>query len=594
MIPAHKIRRNETSRIPRRFVILDTEAREEGESQRVQTWRLAVTAYTHADNRSKDWSRLVYRTHRTPGDLWDYVESVTRRRRRCVVVAHNLAYDLRIARGFHELPRRGWSLYSMGLHDRSLTVTFRREDRTLVLVDSRSWWPTSVQGLGVLVGREKMGLPSTDESDDVWQARCLRDVEILAAAVLTLLRWLEAGDLGNWQRTGAGLAWSNWRHSHYTHELICHGDRALQSHEEASTYSGRCEAWRWGKVQGAPFVEWDLPLAYPRVCLETELPLRIGRHVTDPPIDYVLPCRPGRRVLIRARVHETVPVLPAHHDDRVLWPVGTVEGWWWDLELAEALAEGAQVTPLEAWIYPAATWLADWAAWIVDAAEGRDPSVPPVCQLAVKHWGRALIGRFASRYREWAPFADSLVDTVEAAAWIDLDEHKQGWRLTLGRETFLAMAQTYGMDAFPAVQAVVMAEGRRRLWRIMRAAGLDHVVYVDTDSAITDRTGSARLRALVDAGELWGLREKRRWSKLTVLGPRQLVLDDLPRFAGIPYDARRRPDGKLVGDRWEGFEESLRRGRVDRVTITPTRFHTSGTDHRRQHRPGGRTKAVAV
>ncbi|HEY1198765.1 MAG TPA: hypothetical protein VGG32_08585 [Thermoplasmata archaeon] len=594
MIPAHKIRPNETSRLPRRFVILDTEAVEEGETQRTQTWRLAVTAYTHADNRRRDWSPFVYRYHRTPDELWDYVESVTRRRRRCVVVAHNLAYDLRIARAFHDLPRRGWSLASMGLHDRSLTVTFRREDRSLVFVDSRSWWPTSVEGLGLLQGLPKLDLPGFDEPDEVWRRRCQRDVEILASAVLTLLRWLEDRDLGNWQRTGAGLAWSNWRHAHYTHEVICHGDAELQGFEESSTYTGRCEAWRWGEIKGGPFIEWDLPLAYARVCLDTELPVRLGRHVTSPPIGYVLPPRPGRRCLVRARVHQTEPVLPTHYRDRTIWPVGTIEGWWWDLELAEALAEGAQVTPIEAWTYPAEPALADWARWVVDTVDGRDPDVSPVCRLAVKHWSRALIGRFSSRYRDWQPFAPSIRDTVETAAWIDLDEQTKGWRLTLGRETFLAMGETYGMDAFPAVQAVVMAEARRRLWRIMRAAGLEHVVYVDTDSAITDRIGSARLRYLVDHGELWGLRAKRHWTDLTVVGPRQLVLDDLPRFAGIPYGARRRANGDLVGDRWEGFEESLRRGRADRVTISATKFHPKGTDRRRTHRPGGRTEARAV
>jgi hypothetical protein len=594
MIPAHKIRPNETSRIPRRFVILDTEAREVGESTRTQTWRLAVTAFTHSDNRPKDWSPLVYRTHQTPAELWSYIESVTRRRRRTVVVAHNLAYDLRIARCFHELPRRGWSLVSMGLHDRSLTVTWRRDDRTLVLVDSRSWWPTSVHGLGLLLDLAKVGLPRADDPDDVWEVRCRRDVEILAAAVLSLIRWIEDADLGNWQRTGAGLAWSNWRHAHYTHEVICHGDAELQEHEDESTYSGRCEAWRWGKVTGGPFTEWDLPLAYPRVCLDTELPRSIGHHLTAPPLGYVLPSRPGRRTLIRARVHQTAPVLPAKHEGRTLWPVGTIEGWWWDVELDEAIAEGAGVTVLEAWTYQAAPFLADWARWVVDVAEGRDETVPPVCRLAVKHWGRALVGRFASRYRDWQPFADSIEDTVESADWLDVDEGTRGWRLTLGKQTFLAMGETYGQDAFPAVQAVVLAEARRRLWRIMRVAGLNHVVYCDTDSVITDAVGSRRLREVVAGGELWGIRTKRRWRELTILGPRQLVLDDLPRIAGIPCDARPGSDGRLVGDRWEGLEESLRRGRADRVTITATQFHVRGVDHRREHRSRGRTAARSL
>lgn len=589
MIPRHVIRANEQTRIPRRFIYLDTEARQKVETQKVQTWRLGVTAFTRSDNPTKEWSEPNYVTHDDPTGLWQYVDGRTVRRARTVLVAHNLAYDLRIARAFHIVPKFGWRLDRLGLHDRSLTVTWRRDDRSLVMVDSMSWLPTSLESIGGLPSIPKLDLPEWDESDEAWEARCKRDVEILFASYHSLVEFVEREDLGNWQRTGAGMAWANWRHCHYTHKVQIHDSEEAQRAETESTYTGRCEAWRHGKLTGGPFTEWDLPMAYARVALDIEVPTRLGYHVTCPPLHYAIPVRRGRRVLCKATVSTKGPILPVKRSTGFLWPVGEFSGWYWDSELELAMREGAAVEIDEAWVYPSDRALADWARWVIDVAEGTDDRYTPVERMAVKHWSRALIGRFASKYKVWEPFEHWHADTVESAGWIDLDAQQMGTRLTLGRESWIAMEEQYGADAFPAVQAAVMSECRSRLWRIMRTAGLSEVVYCDTDSVITTSRGSRRLSAIGANAGLWGLRPKRRWRELTILGPRQLSLDGAPRFSGIPHAAKAGSDGRLRGERWESLSNAFALGRADQVVITPTTWTVTGKDARRTHHSDGST-----
>lgn len=462
------------------------------------------------------------------------------------------------------------------------------------MVDSTSWLPASLGAIAHSLGLSKTPLPSFDDEGDEWERRCLTDVAILHAACQQMLDWHESADLGNWQRTGAGMAWANWRHAHYDTPVFVHGDANVQAIEAESTYPGRCEAWEWGEHEDGPFEEWDLPLAYPRVCLDSELPTRLGHHVFAPSLALVCNVQTGRRILCKARVDTVSPTLPIHGATGVLWPSGTFTGWYWDVELANAIRYGANVVPLEAWVYPSAPFLADWAQWICETAEGSGDDVPPMGRLAAKHWGRALIGRFASKYSVWEEMGHAPYDAVEASEWLNVDTGAQGKRLTLGSECWLSTEETYGEDAFPAVQSLVLAESRVRLWQIMQTAGLANTLYCDTDSVIVDRIGASNLERATANGRLWGLRPKREWAHIEILGPRQLTLDGVVKYAGVPLAAKRTAGGKLVAERWEGLGEALKLGHADQVIIRPTEFTLLGKDNRRTHLDGGKTETKLV
>jgi hypothetical protein len=355
MISDHWISANHTTRVPRRWICLDAEARQrEVDGASAQTWRLAVTSFDRCDTDNHHWIDTQWQTHDDPAALWAYVDTKTRRRSRTVVVSHNLGYDLRISRALEHLPALGWSIARFSVHERAVSLTLRRDGRTLVLADSMAWLPMSLAKVGGLVGAAKTPLPDWDADASEWEQRCRRDVEILRAAVLDLADWVETADMGNWQKTGAAQAWSHWRHSHYTHRVLVHSDDEARAAEVASMQSARCEAWRHGTLRGQWWEEWDLPLAYPAAARDLDLPVMLSARRTDPPWSWIARAMKARRVLVSARVTTNAPTLPVTDDGRTLWPVGTFEGVWWDTELTQAKAHGARVTPLAAWSYRAA------------------------------------------------------------------------------------------------------------------------------------------------------------------------------------------------------------------------------------------------
>lgn len=593
--PAHWIRGNADNRLPSRFVFLDTEASQQlrGEAK-VQTWRLAVTAADWRPTATQPWRPTDWRTHRTPAELWAYVDAFTRPKRRTVLVAHNLAYDLRISDAFSHLGALGWSMHRLSVHDRSVNAVMRRDGRTLVLADSMAWLPMGLERVAGLVGQQKVELPAFDDTDDKWEHRCRVDVTILRAAMLDLVQWVDDDKLGNWQRTGAAQAWATWRHRFYTHRVLVHDDAAARVAEAAATYTGRCEAWQWGNLRRGPYIEYDLPLAYPTIAAETPIPIKLLGHLSSGTVTGLRRQQPGRASLCRASVTTDAPTLPHSIEGRTCWPVGTFDGWWWDVELLEAARCGAQVTVAERFTYATRPALAEWARWIIDLVQTPPEGFSAVRQAAAKHMARALIGRFATRYVKWEPAGEAIPGSLPLEYVYDVDTKQLGRRLTVGAESYVGMQADYGADACIAVMGYIMATCRVRLWRIMQAAGLDHVVYVDTDSAIVDRTGAELLEALHRDGTAWGLRAKVEHPRITVLGPRQLITAGSARIAGVPKGARRIDGNTWAGETWSGLLGDLARGQAASVTIKPGAWKVTGTDHRRVHLPGGRTAPLVV
>lgn len=595
MIVGHYISANHTTRVPRRWLWMDSEARKhDTDTGQTQTWRLAVTCFDRCDTDDHHWIEPQWETHKTPEDLWAYVDAKTRRRSRTVMVSHNLGYDLRITKALTVLPALGWTVHRLSVHERSISLTMRRDGRTLILSDSMAWLPMSLEKIGGLIGERKLDLPDWDDDAAEWEARCRRDVEILREAMRDLLEWVETGDLGNWQKTGAGQAWSHWRHAHYTHRVLVHDNEEARLSEVAAMHTARCEAWRHGSLAGSWWEEWDLPLAYPMAAKDMDLPVQLRAYRTAPPWSWVRRAAPKRRVLVRAEVSTSTPTLPIEDDGRTFWPVGKFTGTWWESELSLAIEHGAKVTPLNAWTYAKAPALQSWAEWIIAAAT--DPTVTGshVRMAAAKHMARALIGKFAVRWTPWEEWAELPFDAAPLERVIDGDTGQVGKLLTIGSLSWVGWQRRYGADAIPAITGAVMAEVRIRLWRTMLAAGLENVAYVDTDSVMVNRTGAKRLRAWTEAGEGWGLRRKDTHHRVHILGPRQLIIDDATRIAGVPKSATWATRQTMTGQVWEGVEAALSHGRTGEVQLRAAKWEIKGADRRRGHLPRGKTEALSL
>lgn len=589
--PAHWLGKNETTRLPRCWIALDTEAtREETPTGETQSFALAVAAAECSIRNPRRTGPRVTEVFHDPADLWRWVTARCHAGRRTVLVAHNLAYDLRIGQAFTWLPRLGWQLRAIRLDGGQTWATWRRDGASLVMVDTTSWLPTTLEKIGRAVGIAKPPLPAPGSPLADLEHRCRADVDILATAWARILAWLEADDLGSFKPTGAGQSWAAFRHRFLTHRILVHDDDRAREAEREAAHAGRCEAWRWGDLGAGPWVEWDWAAAYARIAREAQVPTVLAGHHAHLPSEARRRLQERRRVLARCRVTTEAPTAPLTAAGGLSWPVGTFDTVLWDVEMDLVERHGGTVEVLEAWSYRRAPALAAWATWVLGWLEAEPGAVDEVARLVVKGWSRALIGRFGSRWSSWEPFGTAHTFDVSLGR-VGGPAADGGTRLLqLGRQLLIDTDVTDSPDACPQVMSWVMAACRVRLWETMEAAGMEHVAYVDTDSVLVDQAGHQALQL----AQLDGLRVKGAWRRVKVYGPRQLVLQGQLRAAGIPRNATPTGPNTWEGDVWRRLGTSLARSEPDVVTIARRRVTLKGRDKRRQHLPGGRTDAIRV
>lgn len=588
---AHYVRHNAVTRLPRSYVYLDTESRRVIEPRReVQTFRLAVAAYDTRSHRTGVWRERDWHRATDTAELWEWITSKCKAKARTVLVAHNLAYDLRISNAFTELPALGWVFVAGRVDGRQAWMIFRCGDRTLVCVDSLAWLPVGLEHLGELVGLGKVPLPDDDGTDAQWWARCVRDVEILGEVWRRLVEWIEREDLGNWKMSGAGQSWAAFRHRFMAHKLLVHDNDDARTAERHAAHTGRCEAWQHGKLVEGPFTEWDFTTAYARIGVECALPICLSGEMVKPTWEKVTQMAARRAVLCEVTVTTDEPVVPCRTARGIVWPVGTFATSLWENELALLDPARAVVTVDRAWVYRRAPVLAEFCGWVLDGLEGRRGVVDPVVLIALKHWSRAIIGRTAAQWTRWEVWGAHPESDVSLRGCFDAGTGEAFQLMQLGRQLIRQTGRPESPDAMVAIMSWVMAECRVRLWEAMQLAGLDHVTYVDTDSLITTAEGSRRLRSALPEG----LRVKGEWASLDVLGPRQIIPNGRLRAAGIPRDAVQVAPATWEATVWASLARSIRSGQSDRVEVATRTFVMRGTDRRRRHVAGSRTAPVRL
>lgn len=588
----HYIRKNEVSRIPRRHVIFDTESvtQRQGGSD-IESWRYGVASYCDYTDRGT-W-RITTHGYSDPAQLWADISAFTRPKKRTVVWAHNVSFDLRISDGLRVLANTDWTLGDIRLSSQGTWAKWRRNEATLIAVDSVSVWPCSLDQLAQALGREKYAYPETDDLE-AWQAKCFRDVDVLRDAVIRYLDWLRHEDMGTWQMTGAGQSWGAWRHKHYTHKILVADDLDAREAERRAMWTGRAEAWIHGTDETAPIYDLDFTNAYAQIVREIDLPVRQYAMAQVQTLNGLLQLAKNYCVLAEIEVTTDTPVVPTEHDGHILWPVGTFNSTLWDPEIRLLAEHNSECRIGRVWLYKKAPALRQWAEWILELLHSDEETCPAWLKIVLKHWSRTLIGRFAMRYQSWEDFAQAPTDDLRIMNGYDRDEDAPFRLLQVGKQVKMMGEESESMNAVPAITGYVMSEARRRLWDVSQRIGPESVYYIDTDSLIVGSRGYHRYRALADRPEMAGLRVKRRFRGYSIAGPRQIIIGGEPRIAGLPKGSKRIGEWQFQGHVWRGLDEAIKHGEADKVRITSRTFRIMKLDRRRRGLPDGTTEPLRI
>lgn len=588
--PPHWIKENSASRWPHRWICWDTESRwETVDKVTTHTFRLATACWW--DHNLKRHQEPEYGSFDKVSQLWEYIAEHCEREGRTIAYAHNLGFDIQLSNMFGELPRLGFELGWFNLDRDCTMVTWHRGKQTLVLSDTMTFLPASIERIASLVGDTKNELPANDAPDEEWYQRCQSDVRVLATAVMGFNSWARGFDIGNWRSSGSGLAWSLWRHRFLKHKVLASSSPENAAAERAGMVTGRAEVWRIGDTPDRGFYDWDMARCYCTIAAQCEVPIKHMFTVPALTLSQYRQWRTQFAVLSHVTVTQEKPIVGLHDGTGFRWPVGTFETWAWDSEIDLLLESGARVEFGESRRYLKAPALKSWAEWTLAELDEAQATVPAVVGLWVKSQSRSLIGRFGMRYHGWNPHPDG---DYLGITGLSIEQHAGQEPRTVmhaAGKAWIESERTDSDDCVPAITGWIMGEARRRLWLAMEAVGAEHLWHVDTDGILTDNDGSARLQAFSEANPDHGWLLKAKWSHGEIRGTRNFSLGDRPHIAGVPWKAKRVSDVEWAGEMWQGVRQGLQTGHVDRVQVRNATWKLTAPDSRRVHLDDGSTRA---
>lgn len=606
--PAHYVKPAGKTYTPAAVIFLDTETREDQRQLlEVHTLRLWEAQLVRRRDRRRPGEHLT-ETGQTAADLASKIDAWASYGETTWLYAHNVGFDLTVTRLATHLGESGWVLSSrFAVGGDSMWAVFHKGPReavvkerrgrevvtrtrvkwahTLTIADSASLFPGPLAQLGPHVGILKPPLPDDDDTDAAWAARCHADVDILRSAVLTLMDWWDANDLGHWTVTGAGQAWQTYKRTLTPRQLVIDHDPGILGIERQALYGGRRDVFRVGQLPPGRYAEVDYEAAYPSIAANFPLPAKASCRVGEQHRRLALRGRVPAGMLAEVTICTDTPRWPVRVGGRVFYPVGRFR----TVLAAPDIQAAADAHCLEAvhdgWLFTLTNHLRAWARQVLSWIRAADGTLPGVVRIWAKLASRAVIGKFAQRGWSTVPFVGPPCEGWSVEQTSDLYTGMRGVVTGVNGDYWLSWADQRGEHERPAVLAFVEAHVRARLSAVIASEFGPAIMQCDTDGVMVSHGlldqlaaglperwthGRATRPGTPEVLQAWNsasyplvMREKLQFSRGTVYGPQHVILDGRPRFAGVPKGAWHTKDQLWMARLWPGLVWQSQHGVAD-------------------------------
>lgn len=566
----HYLKANKGIELPSELVFFDTE-----------TWSDPVSDDTVQARLKFGWACYIRRrsgVHYTPPrwfrfetseQLWDWVEEIGRDKTKLYMFAHNLAFDASVTVAVRTLQLRGWTMTGAILDDPPTVLKYRKDARSLVLMDTLNIFRMSLAELGKYIGIIKYEFPTEDDPPKVWDQYCKRDCLVLFEAMKAYWALLLGWELGNFQYTLPAQAMAAYRHRFMNHPIYI--DDSGLSHDLArNAYAGgRVECFQLGKIKEEVYCV-DINSQYPAVMATDSFPTKLQGLVHRTNRNELRGFLDEYLVVADVDIETSHPIYPVKWEGKLLFPVGRFRTQLATPELSYALEHDQVGRVYRVALYHHAPIFSDYVDFFyserLKAKDAKAETLSWLCKLFLN----SLYGKFGQTGRVFEEVELTLEDEVKV--WLEWDAttrtlHKYR---QLGGLVQEQMRDGESRDSFPAIAAHVTSAARLQLWRLLDQAGADNVFYCDTDSMFVNAEGLERLQMHLVDDELGALKLEWQSTAVEIRGPKDYSVDGNYKIKGIRKDAERVGPNTFRQDVFRGWRGMIRAGDVDRQLITRT------------------------
>jgi DNA polymerase family B len=506
-------------------------------------------------NRNGNWSRPQWYRFETGLQLWQWLEGIARPKKRTYTFCHNANFDWQATSMCQLMPSLGWSCEKAIIEDPPNYFQWRKDDKTLMMLDSTNYWPEALKKMGERIGLPKFDMPpdwSNPEQSDVY---CRRDVEIVLRTMQDWFHWLKVNDLGAFAISRAGQAWSAYRHRFMTADIFIDDNEAALQLSRAAYIGGRTEAWQLNQELRDVTV-LDVNALYPSVMRENLYPTKLIGTYKRVEMDELRYWLDKYCCVAEVTIDTDTPIYPERTKDGIMFPIGRFRTTLTTPELLCALDRGHLIECSHAAVYECAEIFTAFVDETYRLRLEYHAKGDMAAHHNMKHLMASLYGKFGQRggHEEIIGKCEDTALRVETE--IDIDSGKK-YRIRYIAGVILCRSlDEETQDSFPAIAAHVTAYGRQILWQGIETAGISNVYYMDTDSLHVNAAGLLAMQPRLAPTTLGAYKVERKVARAFYKGAKDYTLDDLIRVKGVRAKATKVKENVYEQEQWVSLRGS--------------------------------------
>jgi predicted regulator of Ras-like GTPase activity (Roadblock/LC7/MglB family) len=583
----HAIKRNHGREHPRNLIFVDTEAfgtdqSLEGREHRLM-FRLAVAQCVR--HNGSEYIKDERMQFMRPADFWNWAIALHNSKTVVWIFAHNLWFDMTML-GIQQMMDDGrvqlvnrhrrckacsegscksckcWK-GSISLDPGASFATVIIDAKRFNLVDSFNYYRSSLEEIGESHGIVKLPMPAELDGMIKWAEYCNRDVDILQTAMCELIRNWYMCDLGNFQLTAPGLAFSCYRHRFMNHSIVPHNNKDVTNDEASAYFGGETTVFFRGRITQTgehlfdaggerrrdrepefcgPVYHVDCNSLYPHVMREQLYPaMYLGS------LDHPRPSEVEKRlgdycIVANVRLTTSRNTYPFRCGGRTWYPTGD---FWTTLctpELRYAFTEGDVAEVALCHVYEKKPLFADWVDFWYKSKELHAATNDKAAYEFDKLLLTSLSGKFAQKKRHWRIDSHSM-PLVEWGRWPRYLKTAKRWEIcrALGKLVQVQEHVDYADHALVAISAHITSAGRVYMKEIRDEISESMVLYQDTDSLFLTQHGydSMTKLSMIHDTQLGKFKLRETILEGGIYGRQDYESNGTVVKAGLPRDATR-------------------------------------------------------